>query len=613
MGSDGADDDAKRPRDAEASDDERTDVIPQDDIDPELPTEEARRPPRPPDDDTHTGVMVRPQPITISMPPYGAVGDEPTIGVFLEAVEAAEETVGVHLEEEASQTIGIHLQPDGGPLTDLSIKLPRPFDGGGIHEADTILTPDTPWCGLHPISLGVNLLPRAWSTIRNMWPVLIFVVIGGEGMGMRFVDMLVILLFALLSVWNTFIHWATLRYRIHQGRLEITQGLINRQARTIDPARIQNVELVQNLFHTWTGLVELRIDTAGEQTTEGLLSALSVEEATALQNHLAALGSLAKTGTEASDAGEVVAEMGMAEILAYGLTQRTIGTVAVLTAVGLELMTQAGPDVTADFTVNLQPAMIVAAFLLAFVASWTVSAITSLFRHFGYQMRRLPETIRTTQGLTTKRKVEIPLSKVQLVRVDEPLMRRLMGYGTVLIETAGLGFAEGQQRQSEGIVPMVEQPDLGRVTALAAPHAKVDPWTAKLNPAHPRSLYRAMVGATIRALLLIGLGMAFFGPIKWVLLLILPIALIGAWLDWARQGWLVTQTAIVSRSGFFNRRTFIIARDKLQSVHRVQGPFMRLHGLSRMVVSVAGTRVSLPETGSTDSDWLEAELGLKAG
>jgi putative membrane protein len=564
----GSEDDDNRPLGSEPTEEERTDVIrPNTVIRPidapdDLATQEAQG-------------LVQPQVTTIEMLAHGTPRDDPTVGIFLEEIE---------------QTVGIHLQADG------------------LHEAETKLTPDTPWRGLHPISLGVNLLPRAWKTIRNMWPVLIFVVIGGERVGMRFVDMLVVLLFALLSVWNTFIHWATLRYRIHQGRLEIRQGLLNRQARTIDPARIQNVELVQNLFHTWTGLVELRIDTAGEQTTEGLLSALSVEEATTLQNQLANLSSLAGTGDGVNDNSEVVVEMGMAEILAFGLTQRTIGTVALITAVGLELLSQTSPDVAADFTVNMQPAMIVAAFMLAFVASWAVSAISSLFRYFGYAMVRLPETIRTTQGLTTKRRVEIPLSKVQMLRIDEPLMRRWMGFGTVHIETAGLSYAEGEQRQAEGIVPMVEHSDLGRVTALAAPHASIDPWTAPLKPAHPRSLYRALVAATVRSSVMIGLGMSLFGPIRWVLPALLPIALVGAWLDWKKQGWLVTPSAIVSRRGFFNRRTFIIARDKLQSVHRVQGPFMRLHGLSRLVVSVAGSRVSLPETGLADSEWIEAEL-----
>ena len=154
----------------------------------------------------------------------------------------------------------------------------------GMMEADTLLTPDTPWRSLHPVSLAVNLLPRAWATVRTLWPLLIFAFLGGESFGFHLAELMIVLIFTLASVWNTFIHWATLRYRMQQGRLEINTGLLNKQSRTIDPARIQNVELVQNLFHSWAGLVELRIDTAGELSTEGLLSALSVEDATELRD-----------------------------------------------------------------------------------------------------------------------------------------------------------------------------------------------------------------------------------------------------------------------------------------------------------------------------------------
>jgi putative membrane protein len=568
----------------------------------EMPTEEAKGAGQTAMDDEPTRPMPKIQPPFTLGDPYGQ--------------PVAEATIGMHLEEiEISETVGFHLEDAEPLLTDPSLQLPPPLDtahAGVLHEAETIIVQDTPWQGLHPISLAVNLVPRAWNTIRSMWPILLFVVISGEGAGMRFIELFVVLLFALASVWNTFVHWVTLRYRIHNGRLEISSGLLNRQARTIDPARIQNIELVQNLFHTWAGLVELRIDTAGETSTEGLLSALSVEDATALRNTLAQIGSLASASREEAQESVPIVKMGLAEILAFGLTQRTIGTVAVLTAVGLEIMSQAGPEIAADFTVNMQPSMIIAAFMLAFVASWAVSALTSVFRFFGYRMIRLPDAIRTEQGLTTKRKVEIPLSKVQMVRADEPLLRRLMGYGTLLIETAGLGVIEGQVRQAEGMVPMVEAGALGHVAAQAVPHAEVDPWSAELKPAHPRSLYRSMVGASMRAGLLISLAFAFLGPLKWFTLAVLPISLVGAWLDWQKQGWLVTPTAIVSRRGFFNRRTFILSRDKLQSIHFVQGPLMRLHGLSRLVVRVAGSQISLPETGEQDTTWLMDEMGRQS-
>jgi len=604
-----------------------TSIIPELDDRVDQPTEEVSKKPENPIADLPTiarksdhpiadlPTMVRPpssaQPIAIPDP--DDPGPEQSVGMFLEEDED-ENTVGIHLEEldaaAAEHTLAEFIQPEGLRHSETIGQFLEPETQGSapIQNAETLIRKDTPWKQLHPVSLAVNLLPRAWQTIRSMWPILLLVVVGKGDSGMRALDLAIILLFTLTSVWNTFIHWVTLRYRIHNGRLEITSGLINKQARTIDPIRIQNVELVQNLFHKWAGLVELRIDTAGEQNTEGLLSALSVSEAEDLRNQLAAVGSLAAAGRSNEERGDPITSMGLAEILAYGLTQRTIGTVAIITAVGLELLTQAGPEVTAEFTGSMQPTMIIAAFMLAFVASWTVSAMTSIFRYFGYKMTRFEDVIRTECGLTTRRRVEIPLSKVQLVRTDEPLLRRLMGYGTLLVETAGLGVVEGQVRQAEGIVPMVEEPDLGRVASEAVPHANVDPWTTTLKPAHPRALYRAIMAASFRALVLALMGWMYLTTMKWAILLFFPIAWVSAWLDWQKQGWVVTPTAIVSRRGFFNRRTFILSRDKLQSVHVVQGPFMRLHGLSRLVIRVAGSQVSLPDTGSDDTQWLYREL-----
>ncbi len=590
------------------------------DLQEELPTEEAPKVVEDPVDDTPTRPMPRVQKYAAPIPDPsepmapGLINNLPTS-------EIPEETIGVFLEDIQEPDSVSTVSSSIPPPTELVMER-QAVQGSAkassysshpnvnIHEADTLTANETPWNGLHPVSLLVNIIPRGWKTLRGMWPILLFVVVGGEGMGMgsRLVDLFIILLFTLFSVWNTFIHWATLRYRIHKGRLEITSGLLNRRARTIDPERIQNVELVQNLFHTWTGLVEVRIDTAGEQSTEGLLSALTVEEATNLRNQLAAIGSLATAEHEKADTGEVISHMGLAEIFAYGLTQKTIGTVAVITAVGLEVMSQLDPEAARDLTVQVQPTTMVAAFLLAFVASWAISAFTSLLKFYGFKMIRFQDVIRTEQGLTTRRKAEIPLSKVQLVRADEPLLRRLMGYGTLLIETAGLGVVEGQIRQAEGMVPMVEDAELGTVATAAVPRANVDPWTQKLRPAHPRALYRALIAATIQSSILIVLGFLFLGPMKWVVLALLPISLVSAWLDWRWQGWLITPTAVVSRRGFFNRRTFILARDKLQSVHQIQGPLMRAHGLSRVIVRVAGSQVSLPDTGNRETMEMMAEL-----
>ncbi|NOY26891.1 MAG: PH domain-containing protein, partial [Oligoflexia bacterium] len=120
----------------------------------------------------------------------------------------------------------------------------------------------TPWKSLHPASLAVNLVPQAWRTARRAWPIFLAIILGGQDIGVQAGDLTLILLFFGLTLARTLVHFLTLHYRLHDGRLEIKSGLIHRQTRTIDPKRIQNVELVRNLFHRATGLVELRVETA---------------------------------------------------------------------------------------------------------------------------------------------------------------------------------------------------------------------------------------------------------------------------------------------------------------------------------------------------------------
>ena len=187
----------------------------------EQATEEVAPPETIEFDDSTTRIMPAPAAISLPIPDPNDPGPEPTLGLYLEE-EEPEQTVGIYLTPEdpqpaeapnsalsSEQTIGVHLEeinpPAESTLDDMldpvqmkpseTIGQHLEFIEGApknIHDAETLLTPDTPWQGLHPVSLAVNLLPRAWQTIRSMWPILLFVFIGGEGAGMRFIDLGVI-------------------------------------------------------------------------------------------------------------------------------------------------------------------------------------------------------------------------------------------------------------------------------------------------------------------------------------------------------------------------------------------------------------------------------------
>lgn len=491
--------------------------------------------------------------------------------------------------------------PVGGAMTGSEGR--SPGDGGAAGKVDP-----TPWKRLHPLSLAANLVPQAWRTGRTAWPLLLALFITGDSLGMQAVELSVLVAFFGATVARTVTHYITLRYRVHGGRFEVRSGLLNRRARALDPARIQNIELVRNLFHRATRLVEVRVETAGDASNSGLLSALSEEEAALLRVQLKALlaGASPPSAPGADDPAEVPTDPGVEpdqvlvegtalEALAFGLSKKTVGTVAVLTAVGLEVMGRLGPRAADDMAWALRPEVAAPAILLAFALSWGWSGGSALLKRWRFRLSRVGDRLVNEEGLTTRRRVEIPLAKVQLVRADEPFLRRQMGYGTILIETAALGFADGQVRQAEGVVPMVARSMLPDVLAATSPAVGLDPWAATLLKPHPRALYRAIFARFMRSTILAAVLIALFAPWGWAALALLPLAVPVAWLDWRWQGWLVTPTAVITRRGYLRRTTFVIARNKLQSAQVHQTPLMRWHRLGSVVVRVAGSAIALPD------------------
>jgi uncharacterized membrane protein YdbT with pleckstrin-like domain len=99
-------------------------------------------------------------------------------------------------------------------------------------------------------------------------------------------------------------------------------------------------------------------------------------------------------------------------------------------------------------------------------------------------------------------------------------------------------------------------------------------------------------------------------PMPWSMgaLVLLPLSLPLSWLDWRNQGWLVTPHVILSRRGYLTRRTWVIARNKVQSVHMGQTPLMRWHTIAGVNIAVAGSQVRLPDIGLADGQAVLAEL-----
>jgi putative membrane protein len=406
---------------------------------------------------------------------------------------------------------------------------------------------------------------------------------------------------------------ATLRYRMVGPQLEIRSGLLTKTSRFIDAARVQNTEVLQPFVSKLLGLVELKVETASGQKAEGHLRGLTPEEAQALIDALhAARGQDAPALAPAGGAveGEVLAQARLTDLLLYGATATGLGVLAVLLGALNELMETFHqlvlPWMKAQWAVLATPGLGWLPALLAVVSGllgiWLVNVVLAVLRFHGFRLVDTGKHFRAAGGLFTRRQVTMRRERMQLVVVDEPLLRRWLGFGSVEVETAGVRTGREPADRAELVVPVVPASGMQALVQRLVPEVPGALGELSFRPAHPRALLRARIRAVVLSVL-VALPASFFfwpwGGLAWALL---PLQLLGTWFDWRFQGWLITERLVVVRQGFWRRRTTLVQRARIQSVRALQGPLERGYGIGHVQVAVAGSHVTLPCVG-----WDEAQ------
>lgn len=463
------------------------------------------------------------------------------------------------------------------------------------------------WQMLHPGSVVVNLLPQAWRFVRNFWPLMFAWLAGRSNREFALFDLTVVGFLIAMTGGRTLLHFATLRYRVtHQG-LEIRSGLLNRQHRILPPERIHNVERVQGPLHRVFGLVEVRIETASGDEVEGMLSALSVEQAVTLMTALKE-SDTDPEHTEPAAPLRVLHRTPVRDLLMYGISSTRLGAIAIVLGFTLEAMQWSDPERIEEVGRMFDGVGMVFLIVAIVSGTWLFGVVNSLIRHWNVRLVQDSNRLITEEGLLTRRRSELPQEKIQLLLYAEPFLRRLFGFGSVRIETAAAGSERAGVQRAEAFLPVVEPSQLDGLAQHAVPGVCLAPEQLQLNKPAPKALHRSIFQSVIESAILTAGAVWWFGLWGWTAAILLPINIWLGWMDHTHQGWSVSPQYVIARRGFVHRKTHVIPRSKLQSLDIQQGPMMRRWGLSTVVLRVAGTSVAMPLLTWEDAQRLQHAL-----
>ena len=417
---------------------------------------------------------------------------------------------------------------------------------------------------------------------------------------------LLIVLVVLLVMVSAVLRWWRRTWQLDGRTLRVEEGVFGRKVRVVPFDRIQQVTLHRKLVHRLLGVATLRVETAGGGGgSEVDLDVISMAEAGHLREVLLAARSAATTGQAAdgpapAPAERVVVRLSVREVILAGVTgARAAAALAVLGplfqyADDFHLFESLTDQIDPERVLGLGPLAITVAAVGAIALWFAVAAGASLLTDFGFTMSLRGDDLVVRRGLLERREAVVPRARVQVVRLDESLLRRALGLGTVRVFSAGR--SSRNDRQADRVaVPVLPTRRYAEVLEAIMPGSA--PIPALIRP--PAAARRRQV--TRRAMATLGpitaavvisllIGNPILGPGVAVALLAAAVLLgLAAWRGMGHE--LRPGSFLYARYGVLVRSTVIVPLSKAQSCRVLATPFQRRAGLATLHVDVAGSGV----------------------
>jgi putative membrane protein len=383
-------------------------------------------------------------------------------------------------------------------------------------------------------------------------------------------------------------------YELTPATFDIRSGVFARRDREIPLRRIQNVDISQNVVQRLLGLAELRLETAGASGSEAHLQYVGEERADSLQREISRLRGAGDAEPTDGDAFETVFEISPKELGLLALVSADLRLFSILALGASVVAPSVAPMAEQWLAVGVESVVRglfgTAATLAFLVVVGLLYGVVNATLYYGFTLHRAPEELRYERGLFQRYSGTVPLGKVQSLTVGENVLARALGYASLDIETAGGSGREQDQNNSQSAVPLASRE---RVFELTNSIEAVGDVAFERPPTRARERYAVRYSGVVLAVtaLLFLIQTAFSSSLFWWaplgLLAVVPVA---AHLKWKQRGVFVGPNHVVTRNGFWVRKTKIVPYYRVQTVLSSETVFQRRRRLGTVTVDTAGAR-----------------------
>lgn len=456
---------------------------------------------------------------------------------------------------------------------------------------------------LHPITIVLNFIQQIKSFLI---PIIIVLL----GQGMKFtvdpkhedfyatlITLGVGLIFIASAVTIAIVKWRKFIYWFEAGELRIEYGFFVKKKRYIPFERIQTLNYKEGIFHRPFKLVKVEIETAGGNSSkaEAVLTAITREQADQIELEMKNINQKVVTTDDAGVEVEIVEAPEPEKKEIYRMSRKDLILLA-STSSSMGILFSAIAAVASQFS-DLIPyeeiygefqniarfgVLVIVILVLAIVLlSWIVAVAISFVINYDFKLELQDKKLLISKGLLEKKRITVPMHRVQGIRIIENPLRQLFGYCRVVIESAG---GSGDEREdSVVILPFTKKTETIILLQKLFPEYN---WQQSYRKVPKKALLRYLLKPLYFWTIPITACSIYFYPYGMLSLIILPIVVLLAYAQYRTAGFAIEKLQLTLVYRGFSKTTFVTSKKRVQSMSLKQSFFAERNDIATNEVHI---------------------------
>ncbi len=406
------------------------------------------------------------------------------------------------------------------------------------------------------------------------------------------------------------------KYSISEQEVTIKSGILSKKQRVIPLSKIQNINIEQNILQKILRITQLKLETAGDATSEASLQFISYKEAENIQEYIQAkkdslydeeIKEINSDSTNSDDnigiaqnnskeeTSDEIFRLTPRELIRFGMLRFRPVVLLFMSwvysfAQPILFTNESNEfDHIIDFFRSLNEFELVlylSGLLFAIIlTSWVADIILTFNKYYKFNLRLAKNKLHTSFGFTSTKRATIPLKRLQSLTLRTNLIKKKFDFYSLDIQTAGFGE---NNLKPEAVIPFSKRE---KILNLIKDLFNFE-IPEELHQISPLSVRRAFFKLSIFWSVVIISSYFMIDLYALALAVIYPVLYWYAYLRFINRGYIISEDKLAVKQGVFFKSLTVIPIRKIQTFRIHQTIFQRRLGLATVNVDTAASGIT---------------------